>query len=135
MNSFVSLARQGYFDGTSCHRVTDQGIFVLQCGDPSASGMGGPGYTIPDEFEANTGYPAGTLAMANTGQPDSGGSQFFIVYDETELPPQYTVFGSTDQSGIELVSGIAEGGHDGSFGAVGGGTPLLPAQVDSITVS
>lgn len=135
VNSFVSLARQGYFDDTACHRVTDEGIFVLQCGDPSGSGSGGPGYTVPDEFDAITGYPAGTLAMANTGQPNSGGSQFFIVYDETPLPPQYTVFGSTDQAGIDLVAGIAAGGNDGSFGAAGGGKPVLPAMIDSITVS
>jgi len=135
VNSFVSLAQQGYFDETACHRVTDEGIFVLQCGDPSGSGSGGPGYTVPDEFEGITGYPAGTLAMANTGQPNSGGSQFFIVYDETPLPPQYTVFGSTDQAGIDLVAGIAAGGNDGSFGAAGGGKPLLPAEIDSVTVS
>ncbi|MDQ7992887.1 MAG: peptidylprolyl isomerase, partial [Propionicimonas sp.] len=119
----------------SCHRVTDEGIFVLQCGDPSGSGSGGPGYTVPDEFEAITGYPAGTLAMANTGQADSGGSQFFIVYDETPLPAQYTVFGSIDQAGIDLVAGIAAGGNDGSFGAAGGGKPLLPAEIESITVA
>ena len=133
VNSFVSLAQQGFFDDTACHRVVDQGIFVLQCGDPSGTGSGGPGYTIPDEFEGITGYPAGALAMANTGQPNSGGSQFFIVFSETPLPPQYTVFGTTDQAGIDLATQIAAGGHDGSFGAVGGGKPLLPAQIDSIT--
>ncbi|MGC3955546.1 MAG: peptidylprolyl isomerase [Propionicimonas sp.] len=134
VNSFVSLAQQGYFDGTTCHRVVDEGIFVLQCGDPSASGSGGPGYTIPDEFEAITGYPAGALAMANTGQPNSGGSQFFIVFAETPLPPQYTVFGSIDQAGIDLATEIAAGGNDGSFGQAGGGKPLLPAEIEKVTV-
>ncbi len=133
VNSFLSLARQAFFDDTACHRVVDEGIFVLQCGDPSGSGSGGPGYTIPDEFEGITGYPAGALAMANTGQPNSGGSQFFLVFADTPLPPQYTVFGTTDQAGIDLATQIAAGGHDGSFGAVGGGKPLLPAQIDSIT--
>ena len=134
VNSFVSLAKQGFFDDTACHRVVDSGIFVLQCGDPSGTGSGGPGYTIPDEFEGISGYPAGTLAMANTGQPNSGGSQFFLVFDETPLPPQYTVFGTVDQTGIELAKEIAAGGNDGSFGAAGGGKPNLPAQIDSITV-
>lgn len=134
VNSFVSLAQQGYFDGTACHRVTDEGIFVLQCGDPSGTGSGGPGYTIPDEFDKITGYPAGALAMANTGQPNSGGSQFFIVYAESLLPPQYTVFGSLDSAGVDAVAKIAAGGNDGSFGAAGGGKPNLPADIESITV-
>lgn len=133
VNSFVSLAQQGFFDDTACHRVVDTGIFVLQCGDPSGSGAGGPGYTIPDEFEGITGYPAGTLAMANSGQPNTGGSQFFLVFAETSLPPQYTVFGTTDQAGIDLAAAIAAGGNDGSFGSAGGGKPMLPAQIDSVT--
>src|SRR5262245_26065960 len=98
VNSFVSLAKQGYFDNTPCHRLTtaDTGIFVLQCGDPSGTGTGGPGYTIPDEISGDETYGPGTLAMANTGQPNSGGSQFFVVYEKTPLPPQYTVFGQVD---------------------------------------
>ena len=135
VNSFTSLADQGYFDGTVCHRVTDEGIFVLQCGDPSGSGMGGPGYTVPDEFEKIPGYPAGVLAMANTGAPDSGGSQFFIVYADSPLPPQYTVFGTIDEAGLAQVSEIAAGGNDGSFGSAGGGKPLLPAEIEKITVA
>ena len=134
VNSFVSLANQGFYDDTACHRVVDSGIFVLQCGAPSGSGSGGPGYTIPDEFEGIDGYPAGSLAMANTGQPNTGGSQFFLVFEDTDLPPQYTVFGTVDQTGIDLAKEIAAGGNDGSFGAAGGGKPNLPAQIDSITV-
>lgn len=134
VHSFTSLADQGYFDDTVCHRVTDEGIFVLQCGDPSATGMGGPGYTIPDEFEKIPGYPAGVLAMANTGAPDSGGSQFFIVYAESPLPPQYTVFGTMDQAGVAQVAEIAAGGNDGSFGSAGGGVPNLPAEIEKITI-
>ncbi len=86
VNSFVSLAKQGFFDNTPCHRLTTAGIYVLQCGDPTGTGTGGPGYTIPDEFSTTDTYGPGTLAMANTGQPNSGGSQFFIVYKNTPLP-------------------------------------------------
>ena len=75
-NSFTSLAKQGYFDGTTCHRLTTQGIFVLQCGDPTGTGSGGPGYAFDDELTGQETYPAGTLAMANSGQ-DTNGSQFF----------------------------------------------------------
>ncbi|WP_298133587.1 peptidylprolyl isomerase [Micropruina sp.] len=135
VNSFTSLADQGYFDGTVCHRVTDAGIFVLQCGDPSGTGRGGPGYTIPDEFEKIPGYPAGVLAMANTGAPNSGGSQFFIVYADTPLPPQYTVFGTMDDAGVAQVAEIAAGGNDGSFGNAGGGVPNLPAEISSIAAA
>lgn len=135
VNSFTSLADQGYFDDTVCHRVTDSGIFVLQCGDPSGTGTGGPGYTVPDEFERIPGYPAGVLAMANTGAPNSGGSQFFIVWAESPLPPQYTVFGSMDETGVAQVAEIAAGGNDGSFGSAGGGVPNLPAEIASIAAA
>ncbi|HSR24834.1 MAG TPA: peptidylprolyl isomerase, partial [Candidatus Eisenbacteria bacterium] len=80
VNSFVFLAGQRYFDHSPCHRLTTAGIFVLQCGDPTGTGTGGPGYTIPDENLAGATYPAGTVAMANTGRPHTGGSQFFLVY-------------------------------------------------------
>lgn len=119
VGSFVSLADQGYFDGTKCHRLTTQGIFVLQCGDPLATGMGGPGYTIPDELTGSEAYPAGTLAMANAGAPHTGGSQFFIVYADTGLPPSYTVFGRLTPRGLKVVQeiaaqGTADGGPDGA---------------------
>jgi peptidyl-prolyl cis-trans isomerase B (cyclophilin B) len=118
VNSFVSLARQGFFDNTPCHRLTTAatGIFVLQCGDPSGTGTGGPGYTIPDEISGKETYGPGTLAMANTGQPDSGGSQFFIVYQDTPLPPQYTVFGQVAPAGVKAVQKIAKQGTDNAFG-------------------
>lgn len=120
VNNFVSLAEQGYFDDTQCHRLTTQGIYVLQCGDPTASGMGGPGYTIADEVDGTEKYGPGVLAMAKTSAPDSGGSQFFMVYaDSSVLEPEYTVFGTFDESGVELLEevaakGTAEGGPDGS---------------------
>lgn len=135
VHSFESLAAQGYFDGTACHRVTDSGIFVLQCGDPSGTGSGGPGYSIPDELEGIEGYPAGTLAMARTQAPHSGGSQFFIVYADSQLSPDYTVFGTIDAAAIETVAAIAAGGNDGSFGAAGGGKPLLPADIATVAAA
>lgn len=96
VNSFVSLAEQGYYDDSPCHRLTtldDSGIAVLQCGDPTGMGTGGPGYHYADELTGAETYGPGTLAMANRGE-DTNGSQFFIVYDDTPLPPSYTVFGS-----------------------------------------
>lgn len=133
VGSFVSLAEQGYFDDTVCHRLTtaDSGIAVLQCGDPTGTGTGGPGYTIPDELSGDETYPAGTLAMANTGQPDTGGSQFFIVYGDTPLPPQYTVFGTIDAAGLKVVeeigaAGTADGGPDGA--------PKSEVTIEKVTV-
>lgn len=118
VNSFLSLAKQAYFDGTTCHRLTTQGIFVLQCGDPTGTGTGGPGYSFPDELKGTETYPAGTLAMANAG-PNTNGSQFFIVYADTPLPAEYTVFGHLDAASTEIVAGVAaegtaNGGPDGA---------------------
>jgi peptidyl-prolyl cis-trans isomerase B (cyclophilin B) len=133
VNSFVSLAQQGYFDGTSCHRLTTAGIFVLQCGDPTGTGTGGPGYTIPDELSGSETYPAGTLAMAKTSAPNSGGSQFFIVYEETELPPSYTVFGTVDDATVAAIQKVAAAGTDNSNGQ-GDGAPITPVDITSVTV-
>jgi|1186.fasta_scaffold02305_2 peptidyl-prolyl cis-trans isomerase B (cyclophilin B) len=113
-NSFTSLAKQGYFDDTKCHRLTTQSIFVLQCGDPTGSGTGGPGYSFNDELNGRETYPAGTLAMANAG-PNTNGSQFFLVYADTDLPPSYTVFGKVDPAGLKVLQTIAKAGTaDGS---------------------
>jgi len=117
-NSFTSLAKQGYFDNTKCHRLTTEGIFVLQCGDPTGTGAGGPGYSFADELNGRETYPAGTLAMANAG-PNTNGSQFFLVYADTSLPPSYTVFGKIDAAGRRVVAdiakaGTADGGADGA---------------------
>ena len=108
VSSFASLAKQGYFDGTKCHRLVPG--FVLQCGDPSATGTGGPGYAFADELQGNETYPAGTLAMANSG-PDTNGSQFFIVLADADLPPSYTVFGSVDAAGLEVAQEIEADGN------------------------
>ncbi|WP_413336484.1 peptidylprolyl isomerase [Brevibacterium sp. GP-SGM9] len=115
VNSFLSLAEQTYFDDTDCHRLTTEGIFVLQCGDPSGTGSGGPGYSFADEVDGSEKYPAGTLAMANAG-PDTNGSQFFVVYDDSSLPPDYTVFGQLDEDGTKTVADIAAKGTDTGAG-------------------
>lgn len=120
VNSFAFLAGQGYFDHSKCHRLVDQGIYVLQCGDPKGTGQGTPGYTIPDENLKDPRlkggvYPAGTVAMANRydGQSDktrdSGGSQFFLVYQDSKLPPNYTPFG-TVTGGMDVLKKIAKAG-------------------------
>ena len=130
VNSFLSLAEQGYFDESPCHRLTTDGIFVLQCGDPSGVGSGGPGYSFPDELTGDEKYKAGTLAMANAG-PDTNGSQFFMVYDDTQLAPDYTVFGSIDKAGLEVLSGIAA---KGTANGAPDGPPKEPVQIQSVTV-
>ncbi|MFE7508263.1 peptidylprolyl isomerase [Promicromonospora sp. NPDC057488] len=122
--SFVTLAQGKYFDGTGCHRLTTENIFVLQCGDPTFTGSGSPGYSFgpvenaPDDDV----YPAGTVAMARRGDdPNSMGSQFFLVYEDSTIPSDtaggYTVFG-TITSGLDFVqavadAGVAEGAPDG----------------------
>jgi peptidyl-prolyl cis-trans isomerase B (cyclophilin B) len=135
VNSFFFLAAKHYFDGTECHRLTTRGIYVLQCGDPSGTGTGGPGYTIPDENLAGATYPAGTLAMANTGQPHTGGSQFFMVYVDSSagLSPAYTPFGHI-VSGLDVLQAIAHNGDDESNGP-GDGHPKTPVVIESFTVT
>lgn len=123
VNSMVFLAEQGYFDLTACHRLTTEGIFVLQCGDPAGNGTGGPGYAVPDENlppDGAANYPAGTVAMANAG-PGTAGSQFFIVYADTTLPPAYTIWGEVT-AGLDQVQAIA------AAGVSGGGADGPPAQ-------
>lgn len=139
VNSFVSLAEQGYYDNTECHRLTTGGIFVLQCGDPSATGSGGPGYAFADEFPRDqyseeefmftqSVYPRGTVAMANAGA-DTNGSQFFLVYDDSPLAPAYNVFGTIDEEGLSVIDQIAEGGAPRNDGA-----PNNEASISTVTV-
>jgi len=130
VNSFVFLAQQDYFNHTHCHRLTTQGLYVLQCGDPTGTGTGGPGYTIPDEYLndpaiKNGTYPAGTVAMANSG-PNTNGSQFFLVYQDSPLPASYTPFG-TITSGLDILQ------HIGKDGVSGGGTDGKPN--DSVVIN
>jgi len=133
VESFVSLVKQKYYDRTPCHRLVTAGIYVLQCGDPTGTGTGGPGYTVPDEATGNEKYPAGTVAMARTSQPHSGGSQFFIVYKNSPTlmqhlgAQQYTVFGTVSR-GLGVVKKVAD------KGAVGGtdGKPKLPITITSM---
>jgi peptidyl-prolyl cis-trans isomerase B (cyclophilin B) len=136
VNSFLSLAKQGFYANSPCHRlVTNPSLHVLQCGDPTGSGTGGPGYTIPDEVFPELTYGRGYVAMANTGQPDSGGSQFFLIYGQTQLPPQYTVFATISQAGLTVLDQIAKAGDDGSLEpSPGGGKPNQPVTITSIDV-
>ncbi len=113
VSAISALARAGYYNKSLCHRLTTQGIFVLQCGDPTLSGSGSPagwqGY-VDENLPANVAnnYPAGTVAMANSG-PKTNGSQFFLVYGDTQLPPKYTIWGKITK-GLDLVQKIGEVG-------------------------
>ncbi len=133
VNSFVSLAEQGFFTDTSCHRLADSGLFVLQCGDPSGEGSGGPGYSFADEVTGTESYTRGTVAMANGG-PDTNGSQFFLVWEDSALPPAYTVFGAMDSESRDVVAGMAAEGQDGT-NADGTGKPNNPAKITAVTES
>lgn len=141
VNSFANLAQSGYFNDTPCHRLTtSDSLAVLQCGDPTGEGTGGPGYQFANEYPTNqyqpddpalaqpVVYPRGTLAMANAG-PGTNGSQFFLVYKDSKLPPNYTVFGTIDETGLATLDKIAAGGVAG-----GGqdGKPATDVQVKSI---
>jgi peptidyl-prolyl cis-trans isomerase B (cyclophilin B) len=108
--SFRFLASQAYFNGTHCHRLTVQRIYVLQCGDATGTGSGGPGYAFNDENLAGATYPAGTVAMANAG-PNTNGSQFFFTWKDTKLSPAYTPFG-TVIGGMDVLQKIAAAGDD-----------------------
>jgi peptidyl-prolyl cis-trans isomerase B (cyclophilin B) len=132
VNSFVFLSQQKYFDETPCPRIVTSGIFVLQCGDPTGTTSGGPGYQFDDENLEGATYPAGTLAMANGG-PGTNGSQFFLVYKDTQLPASYTPFGKIT-AGIDVLEKVAKGGDDGSNSA-GGGKPKIAISLAKVTVS
>lgn len=141
VNSFISLGAKDFFSGTQCHRLTTSPMLsVLQCGDPAGDGTGGPGYKFAneyptDQYAANdpaaqqpVRYPRGTLAMANAG-PGTNGSQFFLVYQDSMLPPQYTVFGTIQQDGLETLDKIA------AAGVQGGGTdgpPVTKVTIKSV---
>lgn len=129
VGSFVNLVQQDYFADSECHRLTvseeEAGLRVLQCGDPTGTGMSGPGYMVQDEpptdlEPAPSGgmgpggeaviYPRGTIAMAKGQQPNSAGSQFFLVYEDSALPPEYSVMGTIGEEGLGVLDEIAERG-------------------------
>jgi len=133
VNSFVFLAEQGYFDGTVSHRILPG--YLMQAGDPTATGLGGPGYTIPDEVAAGANYTRGVVAMANAG-PDTAGSQFFILFGDAErLPPQYTIFGEV-VSGFDVLDAIERlpRGRGANSADVQPSTPLESLFIESITI-
>ena len=134
--SFAYLASQQFFDGSPCHREVNQPEFgVLQCGDPTGTGSGGPTYKYAEEVTPETTYPRGTIAMANSGTPGSTGSQFFLCFVDTQLPPDYTAVGTVDEAGLAVLDTIAAAGNDGSFEpSPGGGAPNLPVTIQTMTV-
>ena len=152
VNSFVHLAEAGYFNNTQCHRVVNSGIYVLQCGDAYATadaklscsttskiGTGGPGYDFASENLTGAKYPAGTVAMANSGTANSNGSQFFIVFkDSTSVlngtsGPAYTPF-ATVSSGLGIVQNVAKDGYSCQYPSAGGGVPKKKVLIDSVTI-
>jgi peptidyl-prolyl cis-trans isomerase B (cyclophilin B) len=156
--SFAYLASKKFFNNTKCHRLTTAGIFVLQCGDPSGTGSGGPGYTIQDENIPATDpqpgaasassapavtsvvYKAGTVAIALTGDstgaavPNSGSSQFFLVYKDSPLPASYPQIGTIDASGLTVLDKIAAAGVDPSSSNASDGAPKLATTIQTLTV-
>ncbi|MET8350441.1 MULTISPECIES: peptidylprolyl isomerase [unclassified Micromonospora] len=144
--SFTHLAEKNFFDNSKCHRLVTEGIKVLQCGDPSATGKGwrdtdgtgGPTYRLPEEnlpTDKRPPYPEGVIAMANSGQPGSTGSQFFIVYGDSPLDPAYTVLG-TITGGLDIVKDVAKAGDDGAFAQqAGGGHPKKEVVINDLTMS
>jgi cyclophilin family peptidyl-prolyl cis-trans isomerase/FKBP-type peptidyl-prolyl cis-trans isomerase len=132
VNSFVTLARYHYFDGISCHRIIPG--FVAQCGDPTGTGSGGPGYEFADELPEAGEYEIGSLAMANAG-PDTNGSQFFIITGDngTTLPPNYTLFGKVTEGLDTTVPALDAAGNPDP--ASNGVPPLEPVTIESITIT
>jgi peptidyl-prolyl cis-trans isomerase B (cyclophilin B) len=164
VQSFVHLVKKNFYDKTPCHRLTaDTMLKVLQCGDPTGTGQGGPGYTIPDEKPKHlpappkkiqqkikklshgrapkiSTYPRGTVAMAKTRKPNSGGSQFFLVYGDSYLKPNYTVFGTVSKKGLATLDKISKGGikatkHSRNPKNPKDGAPKLPVKITSATVT
>ncbi|MFM8266736.1 MAG: peptidylprolyl isomerase [Ilumatobacteraceae bacterium] len=127
VNSFVNLARSKYFDGTTCHRAIR--TFVVQCGDPTATGAGGPGYEFADELDAIEPYRIGSLAMANAG-PNTNGSQFFFITgsDGTRLPPRYTLFGQVEDDDLGVLALLDEVANPGD------GPPIEPIDILSVRI-
>jgi peptidyl-prolyl cis-trans isomerase B (cyclophilin B) len=135
VNSFVSLADQAFYNNTPCPRLsTSSGVYMLQCGDPTGKGTGGPGYGFASENLTGATYPAGTVAMANaTGVPDSNGSQFFLVYQDSSLPPDYTPFGKI-VTGLNILQNVGKRGYGPPLSEAGGGAPKESVEIESVTI-
>jgi len=155
VNSFVHLASAGYFNASQCHRITTgNGLYVLQCGDPYAKastkltcaqaanspGTGGPGYEFASEnlpagasSAGTVTYKAGTVAMANSGGSGTNGSQFFLVYKDSTLGPDYTPFG-TITSGLDILQKVANAGTSCTYSGPGDGAPKEKVVINSVTV-
>lgn len=139
--NFIDLAKKGFYKGVSCHRLTTAGLFVLQCGDPKGDGTGGPGYSFgpienapaADSLGQAT-YKKGVLAMANSGSPDSNGSQFFIVYADTKLMPDYTVFGEIT-GGLSGLDPIIKAGVAASSSNTSDGKPAIETKLGDIVLN
>ncbi len=136
VSSFIFLARKGFYDNSPCHRLTTgDALKVLQCGDPTGTGTGGPGYHYGTENVPSDGsYPAGTVAMARGTSTSSNGSQFFITYGDSTLPTDgggYTVFGTVTK-GLDILTHIAQGG---TANGTSDGAPAQPISIESITVT
>lgn len=144
VQSMAFLAGEGFFDNTKCHRMTTSaGLKVLQCGDPSGDGTGGPGYVVPDEFPTDlppsrdgsaVTYQRGIVAMANAG-PGTTGSQFFLVYGDSTLPPEYTVFGTMDEQSLATLDQIAAAGVTPGANGAEDGAPVTPVTIQSAKVA
>jgi peptidyl-prolyl cis-trans isomerase B (cyclophilin B) len=133
VNSFIYLAAKHYFNNSPCHRLTTAGIYVLQCGDPTGTGSGGPGYKFANENLTGAKYTQGTVAMANAG-PGTNGSQFFLVYrNSLTLPASYTPFGEI-VSGLGIIQNVAKAGTDNSNGN-GDGHPKEKVTIESVTIT
>jgi len=132
VNNFVNLARSKYFDGTVCHRAIP--TFMVQCGDPTATGSGGPGYAIADELPSAGEYKIGSLAMANSG-PNTNGSQFFVITGEqgVSLSPNYTLFGQVTKGLDTTVSALDKAGNDDP--ASNGVPPKEELRITKVTIS
>ncbi|MGX5653845.1 peptidylprolyl isomerase [Geodermatophilus nigrescens] len=131
--STLHLAEEGFFDGSACHREVDGGgLQVLQCGDPTGTGAGGPTYAFATDVDGDETYPRGTIAMANSGQ-GLDGSQFFLVWGDSLLSPDYTVVGTVDDAGLAVLDAVAANGNDGSLDpSPGGGAPTVPVTITSM---
>jgi peptidyl-prolyl cis-trans isomerase B (cyclophilin B) len=129
--SFAYLAGKKFFDNSACHRLASNPP-MLQCGDPTGSGSGGPTYTVNDEnlpTGKNPTYPKGTVAVANTGSANTGSSQFFIMYKDSSLAASYTVLGKVTK-GLDVVQKVANGGDDGAYqSSAGGGHPKIAITI------